>query len=306
MEEILKRHRQEKRDLQARITHKKKSATKKTRKTVNDECSRLEQKLEERQAGEIQSNSGQLPKKGEEDQSVKASPSHSEVDGLGTPSKVNGDVERDLSALSISSPDIDKPTKKPNRQKHRLARRAAEQNAVSEQAEREAADLPNLREQEMQKMREASEGLGRIEQDIPSDGHCLYAAIADQLRDAGMDLEPTMELRSEGDARYGYTVIRRVAAACIEQHPNDFEPFLEVPLAEHARTIRDTGEWGGHIELVALAKAYDVDINVLHADGQVNKIEGGSSSARGSLWLAYYLHSHGLGEHYNSLRRRPS
>ena len=306
MEEILKRHRQEKRDLQAKITHKKKSATKKTRKTVNDECSRLERELEERQAGELQPNNIHSPGEDEPDERFEPLASHSEIDSLSTPSKVSGEVERDLSALSISSPDIDKPTKKPNRQKQRLARRAAEQNAVSEQAEREAADLPNLREQEMQKMREASEGLGRVEKDIPSDGHCLYAAIADQLRDAGMDLKPTMELRSEGDARYGYAVIRQVAAACIEQHPNDFEPFLEVPLAEHARTVRDTGEWGGHIELVALAKAYDVDINVLQADGQVNKIEGGSSSARGSLWLAYYLHSHGLGEHYNSLRRRPS
>ena len=65
------------------------------------------------------------------------------------------------------------------------------------------------------------------------------------------------------------------------------------------------------MELMALAKAYGVSINVLHGDGRVDKIKPGDEAAEEdgddgkSIWLGYYRHSHGLGEHYNSLRKAP-
>ena len=52
------RHRKEQRDLVARITQKKKSASKKTRKAVIDECERLEQELKDRQSQELASLDG--------------------------------------------------------------------------------------------------------------------------------------------------------------------------------------------------------------------------------------------------------
>ncbi len=45
------------------------------------------------------------------------------------------------------------------------------------------------------------------------------------------------------------------------------------------------------------------DINVLQADGRVEKIESGLESETGSIWLTYYRHSFGLGEHYNALKK---
>ena len=53
MEELQKKHRQEQKDLQPRITQKKKSAIKKSRRGVNDECAELEQQLKERQQDEV-------------------------------------------------------------------------------------------------------------------------------------------------------------------------------------------------------------------------------------------------------------
>src|SRR5436305_7686462 len=53
MEELQARHRKEQRDLQSRITQKKKNASKKTRKGVNDECDALQQELLERQEAEL-------------------------------------------------------------------------------------------------------------------------------------------------------------------------------------------------------------------------------------------------------------
>ena len=61
MEELLARHRKEQRDLVSQITQKKKAASKKTRKAVNDECVNLEGDLKARQAKELaELNGGKL------------------------------------------------------------------------------------------------------------------------------------------------------------------------------------------------------------------------------------------------------
>src|SRR5688500_17975786 len=70
-EEMQARHRREKRELQGRVTSKKKNATKKTRKGVNDECAEMERQLAERQEGEasaLQGAPAQESDEGEEQQ----------------------------------------------------------------------------------------------------------------------------------------------------------------------------------------------------------------------------------------------
>lgn len=302
MDELQKKHRQEQQDLQSRITQKKKSATKKTRKGINDECAELERQMKERQAAEVSSLTGPLLEDEVENNDV--------VDKL-----EDEEVDQPTNGLTASSKPVsesvhstaDGPAKKPNRQKARLARRAAEQQAAAEQAGREAADLPNLREQELKSMREAYTSKGLFEHEIRSDGHCLYAAIADQLGDLKMGSSPKIKITTNDveptATSVGYKTTRQVAAAYISENPDDFAPFLEEPLPEYVKTIRETGEWGGHLEILALAKAYGVDVNVLQADGRVDKIECGLEDVPHQLWLAYYRHSFGLGEHYNSLRR---
>jgi OTU domain-containing protein 6 len=61
LEAMQARHRKEQRDLQSRITSKKKNATKKTRKGVNDECAELERQLRDRQEQELALLNGELP-----------------------------------------------------------------------------------------------------------------------------------------------------------------------------------------------------------------------------------------------------
>lgn len=302
MDELQRKHRQEQKDLQSRITQKKKSATKKTRKGINDECAELERQLKERQAAEVSSLTGPLLE-----------------DELGNDDDIDSfedkEVKQPANGLTASSKPMsesvhsaaDGPIKKPNRQKARLARRAAEQQAAAEQAGREATNLPNLREQELKSMREAYTTKGLLEHEIRSDGHCLYAAIADQLEDLKIVSSPKIKITTSDveptATKVGYKTTRQVAAAYISENPDDFAPFLEEPLPEYVKTIRETGEWGGHLEILALAKAYGVDVNVLQADGRVDTIECGLENVPHQLWLAYYRHSFGLGEHYNSLRR---
>ena len=102
-----------------------------------------------------------------------------------------------------------------------------------------------------------------------------------------------------------YQIVRAVAADYIEKHEDDFVPFLEEPMDTYVHKVRDTGEWGGQLELMALSKAYGTDINVLQDFGRVEKIESGMSNSDNPIWLGYYKHGFGLGEHYNSLRKVP-
>ncbi len=301
MEELQKKHRQGQKDLQSRITQKKKSATKKTRKGVNDECANLERQLKEQQELELLALYG-----GPGSEVAK-----SEDGRIGNPEENIPAVRHvdDLTKPSHSPPlaVIPEQTKRPNRQKARLARRAAEQEAATAQAAKEASALPNLREEERRAMRTAFTSRGLEEKEIRSDGHCLYAAIADQLVDSDIGLKPRIDIDvvdiNHKPSNLGYKVTRQVAADYISKNPDDFVPFLEEPLEEYIKRVRDAGEWGGHLELLALARAYIVNINVLQGDGKVETIECGSEKTENSLWLAYYRHNFGLGEHYNSLRR---
>ena len=306
MEDLQRKHRQEQKDLLSRITQKKKSAAKKTRKGVSDECAELERQLKERHDAEIAALDSRDP------------PNNGEIEIPDGGDKLSVTLERStdngdpLNALSVSpTPATNGHTKKPNRQKARLARRAAEKEAAAEEAGKEAADLPDLREKERLAMQEAYMSRGLKEHEIRSDGHCLYAAVADQLKDSKIGLKPKIQVDIRDDeaqlkqADTGYKVTRQVAAAYISQNAEDFSPFLEEPLDQYVTTIRDTGEWGGHLEILALAKAYEVNINILQGNGKVEKIECGAANEARTLWLAYYHHSFGLGEHYNSLRKAP-
>ncbi|KAL8833296.1 MAG: hypothetical protein Q9170_004355 [Blastenia crenularia] len=303
MEELEKKHRQERKDLQARIMQKKKSATKKTRKGVNDECADLERRLEERQTLELSTSNGES---GNVDQTSDTQiPSND--DDHGTNITVNGTSHDRQSPMNSPMQIKDEKSKKPNRQKARLARKAAEQEHAANQAAKEAEDLPDLRHQENEAMRTQYRSRGLNEHAIQPDGHCLYAAIADQLLSHKQSLMPNQSLEDSVTvvelSTPSYKITRSVAASYIKDHADAFLPFLEEPLDDYVHKIRNTGEWGGHLELLALAKAYNVDINVLQSNGHVERVDAGTGGARLAFWLAYYHHSFGLGEHYNSLRQ---
>ena len=299
MEELQKKHRAEQRDLQAKITQKKKSASKKTRKSVNEECLELEEQLQENQMEELIQLDREL---GAADYETRASTVDIATANDGHPGHMDDHVEI---GIRLAGGDSQVPVtatephnKKPNRQKARLARRAAEQEASAAQAAKEAEDLPDLHEQELSSMAKELENRSLQMKSVPSDGHCLYSAVADQL------LQREISLNIDTAAVQGppYKTVRAVAADYMGSHPDDFSPFLEEPLEAYVKKIRDTGEWGGHLELSALANAYKLKINVLQSNGRVENIEPSRSEVETTIWLGYYRHSFGLGEHYNSLR----
>jgi OTU domain-containing protein 6 len=301
LEGLQSRHRKEQRDLQSRITQKKKQANKKTRKGVNDECDRLEAEMKQKQGDEIAALNGEIAEDSalsteldnltlQVDDVPATNGAHAEdSDGTKVTESVNGDTGES------SQP------RKPSRQKARLARRAAEQEELARQAAEEAKSLPDLKQQERDRMLECMKERGLHEKEIRADGHCLYSAVADQLEQLGI---PLGSARSE-KPDVSYKIVRAVAADYIEKHEDDFAPFLEEPMDTYVHKVRDTGEWGGQLELMALSKAYCTDVNVLQDFGRVEKIESGNGDSNRAIWLGYYKHGFGLGEHYNSLRNVP-
>ncbi|RMD41563.1 hypothetical protein DV735_g3561, partial [Chaetothyriales sp. CBS 134920] len=306
MEELIARHKKEQRELQGRITQKKKNATKKTRKGINDECERLERELKERQQAEINA--------------LEPSDLEAEVDNLTLEDSVEDEVrsttennththeaaehvvqppEQQVNGTR-SEPGLPQPrSKKPNRQKARLLRRTAEQEAQAAAGEQEAANLPNLREQETSAMSKEMAKRGLTETFIQPDGHCLYAACAH-----GMDATGRIK-GSAPNSQPPYQSVRFATADFIAKHPDDFAAFLEEPIESYVKKIKDTAEWGGHLEIQAIARSYNVRISILQADGRVETFESDQQGGDkpDEIWLAYYRHSFGLGEHYNALSR---
>lgn len=330
VEQMQARHRKEAKDLQGRVTSKKKNATKKTRKGVNDECAEMERQMKERQAGELEAlvsggKNADDDTQEEDDEDRREETAQGDLAakmrtmGVGElaakppqqPSKPPEESSSNGAAEGGGGGGGAGPGKKRNRQKERLARRAAEQEAAAEAAEQEAAGMTDHRGQERERMTAEFEKHKLVEHEIRPDGHCLFSAVADQLSLAGVPLlVPTLSaVNNDGKEEPGYKTVRRAAAGYIESRGDEFAGFLEEDLGSYVRKIRDTAEWGGQLELLALASVYGVEIGVVQdgrteviqpsGDGDVNEGE-----ERRKIWLAYYRHGYGLGEHYNSLRKK--
>lgn len=153
-------------------------------------------------------------------------------------------------------------------------------------------------------MKQLFEENGLVEIQIAPDGHCLYSAFAVGLEGAGIPLSD--EPSSDGTKQRGYTFTRKAAGEYISSHPDDFVPFLEEgeTLDGHVRKVTNTAEWGGHMELLALAKEYGVTVKVVQAQGVGVTVMNGDEGQKADVWLAYHRKGYGLGEHYNALRKK--
>ncbi|CAI7660159.1 unnamed protein product [Penicillium viridicatum] len=305
MDDLLSKHRKEQKDLQGRITQKKKSATKKTRKGINDECERLQRDLSEKQQAEIAQLNGDPTEDLENLNLEDDQPADDEDSKQDKPTEEPQEAQP--TAESTPEPSSASNSRKPNRQKARLARRAAEQAAQSAAAAEEAATQTNYRGNEQEVM----------------DAVFKKLAVAKQLDESGLGLRPDpsrIVLQPATQSRIdtvaspqhdGYRAVRAVTADFIMEHKEDFEAFMEEPLESYTRKIKLTAEWGGQLELQAIARAYGVEINVVQKDGRMEKIESGDNDnfdeeekRKRVIWLAYYRHTYGLGEHYNALVKK--
>ncbi|KAK9368180.1 hypothetical protein V1509DRAFT_664708 [Lipomyces kononenkoae] len=315
--EILARHRKESRDLIATVTSLKKSATKgekRKKKEVIARCEQMEKDLKTRHEAELAAAAGTAAAAAGGGGGGGTSDIKSDLNSKDGDHAAEEDIEDEISpdklleqlALDVgTSADAEPaPTKqqqepqqkggKKNRQKDRLARRKAAMDQMTAEAALEAANTPDLRKIELENIQALTEKLGLIQHDIIPDGHCLFAAIADQLR-------------VRHDLSTSVAELRRKAAAHIRSDSDTFAPFLFDEetlslrdLSAYCLDLENTAIWGGDMEILALSKEYDCPVSVVMSGK--SRLRLNETGKHPELWLAYYKHSYGLGEHYNSLR----
>ena len=123
-------------------------------------------------------------------------------------------------------------------------------------------------------------------------------AVADQLTFNGVGTEDHKSLRE-------------IAARYIQTHAEEFCPFLGLEPTDPAfeaycdKVASETqAEWGGQLEVTALAAALQMPIHVYSADAPIlvtNGFTAAESTTAVPLKITYHRHYFALGEHYNSV-----
>ena len=201
-------------------------------------------------------------------------------------------------------------------------RKAAEMEAQRLQAEEELkanGGKPDEAQRERVALTDLCRALKVQMHEITPDGHCLYAAVADQLNILG-----------KSPSKLNYVDTRKATAEYMRKHADDFMPFIsdsdehmagienkeagneshnmsqqEKYFLGYCSAIEKTAVWGGQPEILALSRAYHTPIHVVQAGSPVVKV--GTEEATGPedlpVIISYHRHMYGLGEHYNSLHK---
>jgi len=206
-----------------------------------------------------------------------------------------------VSKKSVANQKDDRlPTKLSKAQRRRKRKEERERARVA-QIEEEIQDMKDFRGEEMEQLGKKLATLSMNITEIPSDGHCLYRAIGDQLQQRG-GLNGIQKKENEPL----HIALRRHAAEQVYLNKSHFKLFLpDTHITDYCNDITRTENivWGGHIEIAALAEYIKRTIVVHSAEGdllEVNPLKP-DQKAGAHLHLSYHKHYYGLGEHYNSL-----
>jgi len=174
----------------------------------------------------------------------------------------------------------EKARRKKERQKERELQREKE-------IEEEAANAgPSLRTVELEQLQNVLTPLNFLIAEVEADGHCLYRAVGAQT---GRD----------------YIHVRALCADTLESHEEDFAPFCEfseevTTFKQYVDRVRNSAEWGGHLELRVLGMALDRPVEVYSVPSGREPLVIHESDNE-PIRLSYHLHYYALGEHYNQV-----
>lgn len=273
---LLRRQRKEKRELQAKIQGMKNAVPKndkKRRKQLSDDVAKLEAELEQKHQEELEKLKEILPEQSKEELTT-----------------IN------IARLELEDTELIQPPKISKAQKRREKKAALEKEREERIAEAEIENLTGARHLESQKLIHILSRRQLAIKQIPSDGHCMYRAIEDQLK--------------ERQNSWTVAMLRSQTAEYVRSHIDDFLPFLTNPntgdlysqeeFEKYCYDIANTTAWGGQLELRALSHILKTPIEVIQMDSP--PIIVGEEYDRKPLILVYMKHAYGLGEHYNSVK----
>lgn len=298
MEQLEARQRRELKTLQSEITRLKKSATKgdkKRKKEVMDEIAQLESSIATRHEQEMADLHAKLTDTdtAASTNSTVLEPLQTEISTMAGVSALDGST----SAIDVTAVVAAAGTKKVSKAQKRRERKEHELDQIRKDAEEEAANIPNLREDEASRMEMILQALNLSIYEIPSNGDCLFAAVMNQLHPS----KPEFEMKQ----------LRQAAAEWMRTHQDEFMPFLtdddgevltDHQFAQYCDSIETTATWGGQLEINALSSYLQRTITVFQANGPPIRTGTEYEHLGPPILLSYHRHLYTLGEHYNSLR----
>ena len=276
-EQLLKRHRKEKKDLQAKIQNLKKTLSKgdkKKKKEAQEEINQLENDLSKRHAKELESL--------KEDLIVSDTTKLAER-------LILDESKTDVTNVSDNS---SKQASKAQKRRDKKEQQEKERQANIE-AQKEMNKL-GPRHLETTKIVEILKDRNLALYDIPSNGDCLFAAVCHQIPEKDVP-----QLRRE--------CVENIKTLKDEYlpfltHPKTGEMLTDAQFVEYCSNMAETNAWGGQVELRAISDILHRKIEVLQSEGPPIIIGENESSDQLPIMLTYHRHYLGLGEHYNSIK----
>ncbi|XP_054007075.1 deubiquitinase OTUD6B [Hylaeus anthracinus] len=281
-EGLTQKHKKERKELQAQIQILKKSickGDKKKKKEVTEEISRLEEALDEKQEEEsTRWKVAHLNINNTEDENIESY--NDEV--------IKNDIQHEQLTHRVSKA-----------QKRRDKKANAERERNERIIEQEALNVFGKRNVELQAIKKILQERGLMMFDIPSDGHCLYNAVAHQLKVIG-------------ETPLNFHELRTKTAVHLRENMNEFLPFISNPDSDnvlspeqyekYCNDVAGTSAWGGAIELQVLSHVLKCPIEVIQATS-ASYIVGNEYSNGKRMILTYHRHMYELGAHYNSVTK---
>lgn len=291
-EDLITRHRQEKKDLQAKVQSMKKSipkGDKKKKKEITEEITKLEIELEQRHKEElIQLKSDCVNEQDDINESK-------DSENVGNASEIGGD------SFEICNIDNTEDEHQTNSRVSRAQKRRNKKESEAREREKRIAEQAEKnkegpRAKELSTIKQVLKSMNLRLHNIPADGNCLYLAVNHQLQVSGRPTQSVNELR-------------KITADFMRKNKDDFLPFMcneldesevvsEEQFESYCKDVATTKLWGGQLELRALSNIFNSPIKVIQAAGPPTL--QGESFKGPELILTYHRHLYRLGEHYNS------
>ncbi|KAG7208823.1 hypothetical protein KM043_015012 [Ampulex compressa] len=281
-EELTQRHKKERKELQAQIQILKKTickGDKKKKKEVTEEIARKEETLEKRQSEEL--SHWKLSQLALNDNNSKNT------------EDVSDEVQKDDTNTECLLQRVTKA------QKRRDKKANAEMERNQRIIEQEALNVFGKRNMEIQAIKKILCSRNLMIHEIPSDGNCLYNAVAHQLL-------------TIGDTALGVQDLRMKTALYLRENMNDFLPFISNPdsddllspeqFEKYCDDVAVTNAWGGAVELQVLSRVLKCPIEVIQASG-APYIIGNEYNNEKKVILTYHRYMYELGAHYNSVTK---
>jgi len=291
MEEVIERHRAEKKALQAKVQSMKNGipkGDKKKKKEVTTQIEEIQEELKTKHESEMRQFEG-LKDEVAQDIDIDIDNATGKLDAIVLQDE---NVQVDVKAEETEESSKSKVSKA---QKRRDKKAQEEKERRDRIANEDVSYLNKAKDSERRKFTELCNKRGLKIHEVPSDGDCMYKALEHQLSLRNVSL-------SVND-------LRKRTSDFLLTNRDDFIPFLVSKKSgemmtfeefdEYCSSIRNTKAWGGQIELQALASVLKSPIEVLQADGP--PIEIGDKTLSAPFILSYHRHAFHLGEHYNSL-----